>query len=127
MVREGLNVVGWYLEEREDGRGMRIVLVQPTDDAGEDVEHVAQTPEELWAAFEAIAADPDLPEAEIIQNGEVQQQAAGDDIRGLAIDAAESFVTSAAGPFVGRLAGGAMRNPGRALEFLRSISRKDRR
>lgn len=121
-----MNVIGWYLEPRDDGRGMRIVLVQPSE-SGDDVEHVAQTPEELWAAFEAIAADPDLPEAEIINGIPTQQQAAGDDIRGLAIDACEAFVTSSVGPFVGRLAGGALRNPDRALDFLRSISRKDRR
>jgi hypothetical protein len=124
-VPPGMNVIGWYIEENDRGPGFKIVLVQPNDDPNETIEHVAETPDELWAAFEAIADDPDLPETQVINDG--GQLASGDDLVGLAVDAAESFITQATGPVVGRLAGGALRNPGRALELLRMVSRKDRR
>lgn len=126
----GMNVVGWYLEPREDGVGQQIVLVQPSDDANEQVEHVARNASELWAAFMAIAADPDLPEAQVVSEddeGDETEMAASDDIVGVAMDAAEAFLTQAAGPIIGRVAGTAIRNPGRTLELLRMVSRKDRR
>jgi hypothetical protein len=134
--REPINVIGWYTEDRPGGR-MAIVLVQPGDDREEAVEHVAETPKELWAAFEAIANDPDVPDPEVqtingdgedYDGDELEHASAADhDIAGLAIDACEGFVTQSGGPLLGRLIGGALRNPQRALDILRSISRKDRR
>ncbi len=131
-MNKGINVIGWYLEEREDGRGMQVVLVPPSDgDPDDGVEHVARTPEELWAAFQQIARNPDMPEAHTEgadgYDDETEMEASPEDIGGLAREAAQAFVTNAAGPFVGRLAGGIMRNPGGVVDFLRQISRKDRR
>ena len=129
-----MNLLGWYLEERPGEPGMRIVLVQPHEDPEQAVEHVCETPRELWAAFEAIASDPDVPRPETNSgyqhddDEETDERAvAAGDIRGMAMEAAESFITQATHPLLGRIAGEAMRNPTKAIEFLRSISRKDRR
>lgn len=139
--RPEINLLGWYLEELEDGPGYRIVLVQPSDSAPDgQVEHVAEGPAQLWAAFEAIAHAPDLPkpgamavqadavyddEEEADEESELEER--GADIRSFVTQAAESVFTDAAGPLVGRIAGQVVRNPGRAVDFLRAISRKDRR
>lgn len=131
-MKPGIIVMGWYLEQREDGRGQQIVIIPPSDGDPDDVmEHVARTPQELWAAFEEIARNP-MPDthtegADGEYEDEEHMQAASDDVGGLAVEAAQAFVTNACGPVLGRLAGGIIRNPGGAMEFLRSISRKDRR
>lgn len=120
MSREQpMNLLGWYVEESPEGR-MQLVLVQPHAEE-EYVEHVAETPEELWAAFTAIMADPGLPEAQHVV--EPMAAAGGGDVRNFVINQAQGIVSDAAGPVFGRLAGELLRNPAIALEALRKISR----
>ncbi len=116
----GMNLLGFYLEEDDDSpTGVRVVLVQPHTEEG-TVEHAAERPEELWAAMMAIASDPCLPHAE----GEPVAASGDGTVYAFACEQAEAFVSDAAGPMFGRIAGVAMRNHGKdALRFLRFISR----
>ncbi len=122
-MSQPMNLIGFYLEDDESAPwGFRIVLVQPHT-TEKVIEHEATGPEQLWAAFMAIAEDPGLP-APTMGEGPDAAAAVGGGLYDAACDHAEAFVSAAAGPVFGRLAGAAVRNRGRdALQFLRLISR----
>ena len=147
-----IQVLGFYVERAPDGR-QAIVLVQPyvgPDGTQETREHAADSPEALWEAFAAIAADPgQRPQVEPADDDEPFMGFSGhgggaygqddepmtprDHIMRIGLDGAANLIGSAMGPTAGRLAEAVFRNPQhvraagqRVAATIRNMSRGER-
>lgn len=126
MTERLLKLVAMYAEgSGQQGDPYKIVLVDGNED-----EHEASTPEELWRAIWAIYGDASLPPATIdIVHAEPEQVvrvASGDDqdLYDTIAEAAGSFAENRLGPAAGQLASKLIRNGGRDVHrFLRRVSR----
>ncbi len=126
MSEDPTVLIGMYSEDAPEAPWkVRVVLVQPHKEQG-TVEHVAETPEQLWAAVMAILDDPMVPELTRNEGEpERQQQAAGGGgAYEVFSDHAQDIVEAAAGPVFGRIASTLLRNKGQdALKIARLLSR----